>query len=114
MRDIYHQRDSITCGAHDINSEGHVRSVSFYDINEQWRLIKHTDIVVGTDDSKKSMSDPTIMRSNSFKDDDRMFDVPYVNLSCQSTGQLCHCQCIQSMLHNILENPRSSALASKH
>jgi hypothetical protein len=35
-----------------INSEGHFRSVSSYDINEQWRLIEHIDVVVGTDDSK--------------------------------------------------------------
>jgi AAA+ superfamily predicted ATPase len=36
-----------------INSETHFRSVSTYDINEQWRLIHHIDDVVGTDDSKK-------------------------------------------------------------
>jgi hypothetical protein len=36
-----------------INSEGLFGSVSSYDINEQWRLIKHTDVVVGTSDSKK-------------------------------------------------------------
>jgi hypothetical protein len=36
-----------------INSEGHFGSASSYDINEQWRLIEHIDVVVGTDDSKK-------------------------------------------------------------
>jgi hypothetical protein len=36
-----------------INSEGHFRSASSYDINEQWRLIEHIDIIVETDDSKK-------------------------------------------------------------
>jgi hypothetical protein len=36
-----------------INSEGHLRSASSYDINEQWKLIEHIDVVVGTDDSKK-------------------------------------------------------------
>jgi hypothetical protein len=36
-----------------INSEGHFRSVSSSDINEQWRLIQHIYIIVGTDDSKK-------------------------------------------------------------
>jgi hypothetical protein len=33
-----------------INSEGHLLSVSSYNINEQWRLIEHIKIVVGTDD----------------------------------------------------------------
>jgi hypothetical protein len=42
-----------------INSEGHFESGSSYDINEQWRLIKHIDVVVGTGDPKKSMPDPT-------------------------------------------------------
>jgi hypothetical protein len=37
-----------------INSEGHFESVSSYDINEQWRLNEHIDVIVGTD-SKKSM-----------------------------------------------------------
>jgi hypothetical protein len=59
-----------------INCEGHFGSASSHDINEQWRLIEHIDVVVGTGDSKKSMSDPTVMRSNSFKDDCRMFDAP--------------------------------------
>jgi hypothetical protein len=45
-------------------------------------LIEHIDVVIGTTDSKKSMSDPMIMRSNSFKDDCRMFDVHCVNWSC--------------------------------
>jgi hypothetical protein len=47
-----------------INSEGHFSSASSYDINEQWRLFEHIDGVVGTGDSKKSMPDPTVMRSN--------------------------------------------------
>jgi hypothetical protein len=64
-----------------INSEGHFGSASSYDINEQWRLIEHIDVIVGTGDSKKSMQDPTVMRSNSFKDDCRMFDV----LPCKLT-----------------------------
>jgi hypothetical protein len=59
-----------------INSEEHFRSASSYDINEQCRLIKHNAVVVGTDDSKKSMSDPTVMRSNIFNDDCRIFDIP--------------------------------------
>jgi hypothetical protein len=62
-----------------INSEGHFGSVSSYDINEQWWLIQHINIVVGSDDSKKSMTDLMVMRSNNFKDDGRMFDVPHVN-----------------------------------
>jgi hypothetical protein len=33
-----------------INSEGHFRSVSSYDINEQWKLIEHIDVVVRIDD----------------------------------------------------------------
>jgi hypothetical protein len=37
-----------------INSEGHFESASFYDINEQWRLIEHIGVVVRTDDSKKT------------------------------------------------------------
>jgi hypothetical protein len=36
-----------------INSEGHFRSTFSYDINEQWRLIEHINVVIGTDDSKK-------------------------------------------------------------
>jgi hypothetical protein len=36
-----------------ISSEGHFRSVSSYDINEQWRLIQHIDVIIGTNDSKK-------------------------------------------------------------
>jgi hypothetical protein len=74
-----------------INSEGHFGSASSYDINKQWRLIEHIDVIVRTGDSKKSMPDLTVMRSNSFKDDCRMFDAPRVNWSCQPTGQLCHC-----------------------
>jgi hypothetical protein len=62
-----------------INSEGHFGSVSSYDINEQWRLIQHIDVIVGTGGSKKSMSNPTFMRSKSFKNDCRMFNVPCVN-----------------------------------
>jgi hypothetical protein len=41
-----------------INSEGHIESVSSYDINEQWRMIQHINVVVGTDDLK------THVRSN--------------------------------------------------
>jgi hypothetical protein len=37
-----------------INSEGHFESVSSYNINEQRRLIEHIDVIVGTDDSKKT------------------------------------------------------------
>jgi hypothetical protein len=55
-RDIYHRQDSIPYGA------------SSYNINKQWRLIEHIDVIVRTADSKKSMPDPTVMRSNSFKD----------------------------------------------
>jgi hypothetical protein len=51
-----------------INSEWHFGSVSSYDINEQCRLIEHIDVVIRTDDSKKSMTDPIVMRSNNFKD----------------------------------------------
>jgi hypothetical protein len=51
-----------------INSKGHFRSVFSYDINEQWILIQYIDIVVRTSDSKKSMPNPTIMKSNNFKD----------------------------------------------
>jgi hypothetical protein len=36
-----------------INSEGHFGSASSYDINEQWRLNEHIDVVVRTGDSKK-------------------------------------------------------------
>jgi ssDNA-specific exonuclease RecJ len=35
-----------------INSEEQFRSVYSYDINEQWRLIQHINVVVGTGDSK--------------------------------------------------------------
>jgi hypothetical protein len=63
-----------------INSERHFGSASSYDINEQWRLIKHIDVVVETDDSKKTMPDPMVMRSNNFKYDCRMFDVPSCKL----------------------------------
>jgi hypothetical protein len=49
-----------------INSEGHFMSVSSYDINEQWRLIQHIDVIVGTGD---------------FKDNCRVFDVPLCKLS---------------------------------
>jgi hypothetical protein len=58
-----------------INSEGYFGSAPTYDINEQWRLIEHIDVVVRTGDSKKIMPDPIVMRSNSFKDDCIMFDV---------------------------------------
>jgi hypothetical protein len=58
-----------------INSEGHFGSASFYDINEQWRLIEHIDVIVRTGNFKKSMPNQTVMRSNNFKDDCRMFDV---------------------------------------
>jgi hypothetical protein len=61
-----------------INSEGHFGSASSYDINEQWRLIEHIGVIVRTGDSKKSMPDPTVMRSNNVKDDCSMFDVPPV------------------------------------
>jgi hypothetical protein len=64
-----------------INNEGHFRSASSYDINEQWRLIDHIDVVVGTGDSKKSMTYPTVTRSNNFKDNCRMFDVPPCKLT---------------------------------
>jgi hypothetical protein len=37
-----------------INNEGHFRSASSYDINEQWILIEHIDVVVRTGDSKKT------------------------------------------------------------
>jgi hypothetical protein len=37
-----------------INNEGHFRSVSAYDINEEWRLIQHIDVIVRTDNSKKT------------------------------------------------------------
>jgi hypothetical protein len=73
-----------------INSEGYFGSASSYDINEQWRLIEHIDVIVGIGDSKKSMSDPTIMRSNNFKDDCRMLDVSRVNCLCQSTEHWYH------------------------
>jgi hypothetical protein len=96
-----------------INSEGHFVSAYSYDINEQWRLIEHIDVIVRTGDSKKSMLDLTVMRSNNLKNDCRMFDVSRVNWPCQPTGQLCHRQCIQSILPNIPGNPRSSAFASK-
>jgi hypothetical protein len=69
-----------------INSEWHFWSVSSYDINEQWRLIEHIAIFVGTGDFKKSMPDPMVMRSNNFKDDGRIFNVPRVNWPCQPTG----------------------------
>jgi hypothetical protein len=65
-----------------INSEGHFRSVSSYDINGQWRLIQHIDVVVETDDSKNNMLDPIVMRSNNFKDVYRIFD-PSPSPSCK-------------------------------
>jgi hypothetical protein len=37
-----------------INSEDHFGSMSSYDINEQWWLIQHIDIVVGSGNSKKA------------------------------------------------------------
>jgi hypothetical protein len=36
-----------------INSKGHFTSASSYDINEQWRLSEHIDVIVGTGDLKK-------------------------------------------------------------
>jgi hypothetical protein len=36
-----------------IKSEGYFGSVSSYDINEQWRLVQHIDIVVGTGAKKR-------------------------------------------------------------
>jgi hypothetical protein len=36
-----------------IKSEGDIGSGSSYDINEQWRLIEHIDVIVRTSDSKK-------------------------------------------------------------
>jgi hypothetical protein len=65
-----------------INSEGHFWSASSYDINEQWRLIEHIDVIVRIGDSKKTMSDPTVMESNNFNDDYMMFNVPRVNWHC--------------------------------
>jgi hypothetical protein len=53
-------------------------------------LIEHIDVIVGIGDSKKSMLDPTIMRSNNFKDDCRMLDVSRVNCLCQSTEHWYH------------------------
>jgi hypothetical protein len=35
-----------------INNERHFGSASSYDINEQWRLIEHIDVIVETDDLK--------------------------------------------------------------
>jgi hypothetical protein len=32
----------------------HFESVLSYDMNKQWRLIRDIDVVVGTDDSKKT------------------------------------------------------------
>jgi hypothetical protein len=64
--------------------------------------------------TQKSMPDSTVMRSNNFKDDGRIFDVPHINWPSQPTRQLCHCQCIQSILSNISKNSRSSIFASKH
>jgi hypothetical protein len=63
-----------------INSGGHFKSVSSYDINVQWRLIQHNDIVVRPGNSKKNMPDPTVMRSNKFMDVCMMFDVPMCKL----------------------------------
>jgi hypothetical protein len=37
-----------------INREGHFVNACSYDINEQWRLIEHIDVVVRTGDSKKT------------------------------------------------------------
>jgi hypothetical protein len=54
-------------------------SVSSYDINEQWRVIQQIDVIVGSDDSKKSMPDPMVMGINNFKDNCRMCDVRHVN-----------------------------------
>jgi hypothetical protein len=58
------------------------------------RRNNNPDVIVETNDSKKYMLDPMVMRNNNFKDDCRMFDVPRVNWPSQPTGQLCHCQCI--------------------
>jgi hypothetical protein len=33
-----------------INGEEHFESASSYDINKQWRLIEHNDVIVRTDD----------------------------------------------------------------
>jgi hypothetical protein len=95
-----------------INSEGHFRSVSSHDINEQWWLIQHINVIVGFNNSK-NVPNPTVMRSKNFKDDCRIFDAPRVNWPYQPTGQLYHYQCIQSMPPNIPRNPCSYALASK-
>jgi hypothetical protein len=64
-----------------INSEGYFRSMPSYDINEQLRLIEHIYIVIGTDDTKKSMTNPTVLRTNKFKVDYRMFDIPQCKLA---------------------------------
>jgi hypothetical protein len=37
-----------------INGEWHFGSVSSYNINEQWRLIEHIDIIVAIGNSKKT------------------------------------------------------------
>jgi hypothetical protein len=39
-------------------------------------MIEHIDIIVGIGNSKKGMSDPMVMRSNNFKDDCMMFNIP--------------------------------------
>jgi hypothetical protein len=36
-----------------ITGEGHFESVASYDINEQWGLIQHIDVIVGFDNLKK-------------------------------------------------------------
>jgi hypothetical protein len=91
-----------------INSERHFRSASSYDINEQWRLIEHIDIVVGTDDSKKACQIQRLWETTTL----RMIVgclMPLCKLALPT-----YWQCIQSMLSNISKNPCSSALASKH
>jgi hypothetical protein len=37
-----------------ITGEGHFESVASYDINEQWGLIQHIDVIVGFDNLKKA------------------------------------------------------------
>jgi hypothetical protein len=38
-----------------INSEGHFGGASSYDINEQWRLIEHIDVIVRTERLQKKV-----------------------------------------------------------
>jgi hypothetical protein len=53
----------------------HFRSTSSYDINEQWRLIEHINVVIGTDDSKKHVISSG-HKKQQLQDDCRMFDAP--------------------------------------